>query len=178
MPRPHTASGLLATSRIVMPSRVRLTTDYSARATALPATDAKTRCREQAIRPLSANPQVNQGAPACRARRCRRPGCTLHRRRAPAPAPQETAAGQTARCSGPERERWQSPLGGRPWRPKRERRPKAPFMRSTQRDDYKVFRLRIRPRPARPSPSIAQVEGSGTLVTPVTETSSSPKSYP
>jgi hypothetical protein len=62
--------------------------------------------------------------------------------------------------------------------PKRKRRPKAPLMRSTQRDDYEGFRLRIKPRPARPNPSIAQVEGSGTLVTPVTETSSRPKSYP
>src|SRR5436190_17961785 len=43
MPRPRTMSRLLAPARIIIPSRVRLTTQYSAPATTMQAADAKSR---------------------------------------------------------------------------------------------------------------------------------------
>ena len=54
-------SRLLAPARIIMPRRVRLTTQYSASATTRHATDAKTRYHGYSIRPPSAKPPESQG---------------------------------------------------------------------------------------------------------------------
>ena len=54
-------SRLLAPARIIMPSRVRLTTQYSASATGMHATDANTRYQGYDIRSPSAKPPASQG---------------------------------------------------------------------------------------------------------------------
>ena len=53
-------SRLLAPARIIMPSRVRLTTAYSASATTMHAADANTRYHGYDISPPSAKPPASQ----------------------------------------------------------------------------------------------------------------------
>ena len=96
-PAPRTMSRLLAPARIIMPSRVRLTTQYSAERDTMQATDANTpvpRVRHQLAERESRRPA--RAAPARRARRCRPAGCAAPRTRGSARRSSAPAAGGRA----------------------------------------------------------------------------------